>query len=266
MDPAAAHVEAWIEAVAALPGGRLRREGGVVWSQTQIAWPMFNGAIAIPALGSCDAAPAAAQELASLGVPWFWWALPDTPPEVLEAAGAAGASAFDHEAPWMEAQRASLPRAEVPPDVRIAEVQDEAGHREWAATLRAIYEFPEAGERAWVQSAERCGWDRVPWRRWIAYADDRPAGVALLFCGGGVASLFGVGTLPEFRRRGIGRLLTLHPLEHADEPLAAFFSTESGDPLYRSLGFTPRGFVSRWLGGFERPAEIAAARGATTRE
>jgi hypothetical protein len=53
----------------------------------------------------------------------------------------------------------------------------------------------------------------------------------------------------------------LLPLKQSGEQLAGFFSTEDGSLLYRSLGFTDRGYMSRWLGGFEAPDELAAARG-----
>jgi hypothetical protein len=65
------------------------------------------------------------------------------------------------------------------------------------------------------------------------------------------------------RRRGIGRLVTLVPLAESGEELAGFFSTREGEPLYRSLGFERRGWVSRWLGGRLDPDAIARARAAT---
>jgi hypothetical protein len=104
--------------------------------------------------------------------------------------------------------------------VTIEEVTDEAGYRLWAATLREIYAFPALGEAAWVKPAELLAWRDVPWRQWIAFADGEPVAVTLLCCGGGVAGLFGVGTKPSVRRRGIGRLVTLLPLKESGEDLA----------------------------------------------
>jgi hypothetical protein len=260
--PVHGHLRAWLEAVASLPGGTLRRDGGLTWCGSGIPWPMFNGAIAIPEAGPCDAAAGAAAELAATGVPWFWWALPDTPPDVLEAAASAGASEFDHEAPWMEAEVAALPDCVVPDGVTVEEVVDEAGYRVWAATVREIYDFPASGEVAWTMPAERCGWSGLPWQQWIAWLDGEPVGVSLLFCGGGVAGLFGVGSRASARRRGIGSALTLLPLAGSGERVAGFFATPEGEALYRALGFRTEGWVSRWLGGFDVPAELATARGA----
>jgi hypothetical protein len=250
VDPVHAHLRAYLEAVASLPGGELRLRGGIVQSTAPIGWPMFNGALAIPELGSCDAAAEVAAELAAQGRPWFWWALPDTPGSVLEAAAAAGAGEFDHQAPWMEARIADLPEPTLPEGATIEEVVDEAGYRLWAQTLREIYAFPEEDEQAWVEPARLLGWRDLPWRQWTAFLDGEPVAVTLLFCGGGIAGLFGVGTKAGARRRGFGRLVTLLPLKQSGEELAGFFSTPEGDPLYRSLGFVERGWVSRRLGGF----------------
>ena len=237
MDAVYAHLRAYLTDVAALPGGELHDADGVLWCRTGIAWPMFNGMIAAPGAGAGDAA----RGLAAHGLPWFLWELPETSPEVVEAAKAAGAFRFDR-SPWMEARIADLPDPVMPCGVTMVEVADEPGRRRWAAALREIYEFPPAGEEAWAQAAG-------PWRQWIAYADGTPAGVTLLYCGGGIAGLFGVGTKRELRRRGIGRVLTLLPLKESGGDVAGFFSSEEGEPLYRSLGFAERGWVGRWLGG-----------------
>ena len=160
---------------------------------------------------------------------------------------AAGLVALDRDMPWEEVDRASLPAVKLPPGVRLEEVLDEPGHRTWARTLGEVHGFPPGGEQAWVEPGRLSGWDRMPWRMWTAFDDNEPVGVTLLFCGGGVASLIGVGVTDDHRRRGIGRALTLLPLAEADEDVAGVFSTADGAGLSRSLGFRPRGRLTRWL-------------------
>jgi hypothetical protein len=246
--PANAHLRAYLKAVAGLPGGELHERDGVVWCRSGIPWPMFNGAIAT-ADGDGDGAADAVASLVDGGLPWFAWELPDSPPALVEAAVRAGAREFDRRAPWVQARVADLDEPELPDGVTMEEVVDEAGHRLWAAMMREIYGFPELGEQAWTMPGERLGWSGLPWRQWIAYADGEPAGITLLYCGGGVATLLGVGTKPAARRRGIGRLVTLFPLKRSGEEVAGFFATEEGMHLYRALGFEENGWVSRWLGG-----------------
>jgi hypothetical protein len=245
--PANAHIRAYLSTVGRLPGGELHERDGVLWCRSGIPWPMFNGAIA-SADSDGDGAAAAVASLVEAGRPWFAWELPDSAPALVEVAVQAGARQFDR-SPWMQARIADLAEPELPAGITIEEVDDEAGHRLWAATMREIYGFPELGERAWTMPGELLGWTGLPWRQWIAYADGEPVGLSLLYCGGGIAGLIGVGTKASARRRGIGRLVTLLPLKQSGEQVAGFFATEEGMHLYRVLGFQENGWVSRWLGG-----------------
>ena len=265
MDAVHAHLRAFLTAVAGLPGGELAEDGGVLWCRTSIPWPMFNGVIASPALGRCDGVERALEALAANGMPWFAWVLPDTPPEVTDAVARAGATEFEIRAPWMEVRIADLDEPELPPGVSVEEVRDEAGVRRWAAARREIYATSEAGEEAWAMPGELAGWDRQPWRQWLAYADGEPAAVTMLYRGGGITGLFGVGTKREMRGRGLGRLITLLPLKESGGEIAGLFATPAGERLYAHLGFERRGWVSRWLGGPPAPDALARARRATVR-
>ena len=239
-----AHLRALIAVMAGLPGAEGGRRGEARWALSGIPWPIFNGATG-GAPGDVEAGVAA---LRAHGRPAFWWTTSATPPAVLDALRAAGMEAHDR-GDWEEAELAALPPAGVPDGVRLDEVRGEAAHRTWAAALCRIYGFPEVAERSWLESARRCGWDGLPWRQWTAFDDTaggEPVGVTLLLCGGGVASLYAVGTLAAARRRGIGRALTLVPLHASGARVAGFLSSEEGALLYDALGFERRGTVTRW--------------------
>lgn len=49
-----------------------------------------------------------------------------------------------------------------------------------------------------------------PLRHWVAWAGDRPVGMASSFVDGDVLDLCNLAVLPDWRRRGIGRALTRH--------------------------------------------------------
>jgi hypothetical protein len=249
MDGARAHLLGWLRTLGGVPGATLREEGGIAWVTCDIGWPMFNGALALASEPDRDAVASALGDLRASGMPWFWFELPDTPSWVLQAVAGADAVVFDERSPWMECPREALPAPAPAADVVLEEATDEASWRRWAATLREIYGFPPAGETSWLEPARRLGYDGVPWRCWTASLDGRPAGVTLLVDAGGVASLLGVGVFEDVRRRGLGRLLTLGPLAEATSPLAGFWATELGRPLYASLGFREDGWITRWLGG-----------------
>lgn len=62
-------------------------------------------------------------------------------------------------------------------------------------------------------------------------------------------------TLPEYRKRGFGRMLMLHALEFEKSRGIArvgLDATDMGYPLYESLGFVTESIVERW----ERPANL----------
>jgi GNAT superfamily N-acetyltransferase len=73
-----------------------------------------------------------------------------------------------------------------------------------------------------------------------AYDGSRPVSTATVFVVDGVAAVYGVGTLPPYRRRGLGRALTLAALHEGARrgaDLAFLNPTDSGEPVYRALGF-----------------------------
>jgi GNAT superfamily N-acetyltransferase len=73
-----------------------------------------------------------------------------------------------------------------------------------------------------------------------AYDGSRPVSTATVFVVDGVAAVYGVGTIPAYRRRGLGRALTLAALHEGARrgaDLACLNPTDSGEPVYRALGF-----------------------------
>jgi GNAT superfamily N-acetyltransferase len=62
--------------------------------------------------------------------------------------------------------------------------------------------------------------------------------------------IYAVGTLPEWRRRGLARTLVEHMLADAGRRgsrSATLQSTRMGQPLYESLGFVPAGRYEEWV-------------------
>jgi hypothetical protein len=75
--------------------------------------------------------------------------------------------------------------------------------------------------------------------------------IDVLVLGGGVAGLFGVGTVASVRNRGIGTAITVKPLLDARDAgmrYGALFSSELGKPVYERCGFVDTGArISRYL-------------------
>ncbi len=79
-----------------------------------------------------------------------------------------------------------------------------------------------------------------PWHHYIAWLNDKPVAIASLLLHAGIAGIYGVATLPEARRQGIGAALTLYAMRVARSlgyRIAILAPSEIGMNMYRSIGF-----------------------------
>ncbi len=81
-----------------------------------------------------------------------------------------------------------------------------------------------------------------PWHHYIGMLHGQPIAMAALLLHAGVAGIYGVGTLPEARRRGIGAALVRHALHEARSAgyrVALLTPTDMSLRIYQRLGFQP---------------------------
>jgi GNAT superfamily N-acetyltransferase len=85
----------------------------------------------------------------------------------------------------------------------------------------------------------------------VGRLDGRTVATNMLFCGGGVASVYAVATVEDARGKGIGGAITLAPLLEARSQgyrHAVLFSTEMGVRPYERIGFrTTQARINRYL-------------------
>jgi ribosomal protein S18 acetylase RimI-like enzyme len=141
---------------------------------------------------------------------------------------------------------------QVPPGFTISEVQDEASLYDFKRVFIESYEIPEWAAQAWVDATLRIGLGRTPWKMYLGRLNGEPVATNMLFNGGGVASVYAVGTVASARGRGIGGATTLKPLlEARDEGgyrYAVLFATEMGIHTYQRIGFRHCGArINRYL-------------------
>jgi GNAT superfamily N-acetyltransferase len=75
---------------------------------------------------------------------------------------------------------------------------------------------------------------------YLAFLNDKPVATTLLFTSAGIAGLYLISTLPEYRNMGIGKKITLAPLLGAKQlgyKIGGLFATELGEKIYSRLGF-----------------------------
>jgi len=92
-------------------------------------------------------------------------------------------------------------------------------------------------------------------RHYVGYVNDEPACcVSVLLGVDGIASVWNVGTVRHFRRRGLASALLRQALHEAAVdgcPVSVLLSSDMGRPLYESMGY-------RWVGEttYYGPAEV----------
>ena len=99
----------------------------------------------------------------------------------------------------------------MPEGLEIVRAQTEKQVQDWGEAFVTAFEVPPWAGQAWVDATLRVGVENAPWTMYLGYLNDRPVATNMLFNGGGVASVYGVGTIPQARGQGIGAQITLQP-------------------------------------------------------
>ncbi len=246
----------WFRAMTALPGAALDEGAHLSRHHAFPTNPMFKGVWgARMAEAEVDAAIADSLNwFRGHGAPFaFWWTSNRAGPANLDARLLAhGFTPFEIDAPAMVADMTAMNLSvNAPANLRIERVTNEGLLRQWQATFVTAYAVPEWAGQAWAEATLALGFDRAPWKQYVALLEDVPVAEGMLFCGGGVAGLVALATLPAYRRRGIGSALQLARIRDAQAlgyRYAALFASQMGYSAYQKLGFRDTGVrVSRYL-------------------
>jgi GNAT superfamily N-acetyltransferase len=232
-------------AIGRLPGGRLQESEEMLWFSTGLRSPMFNG-VARTRVVTASAA--------LFDRPFFWWTGPQSSPSDLDdRLAAAGLQESGRNWPGMAMALAGIDEEQAAPrGVHIEPVRTEAELEQWGRIFCPAHDLPPWSADSWIEAARRLEFRDLPWEHWFARLDGEPAGVGLSHTGGGVLGLYGIGTLPSARRRGVGSALTLVPMLAARGDgfrAAILHATPDGERLYPRLGFREYCGISRFLGG-----------------
>lgn len=79
-----------------------------------------------------------------------------------------------------------------------------------------------------------------PLQGFVGYIDGQPVATSALFVTDGVAGVYNVATLPEYRRMGLGEAMTWHAVRKGLEAGCAIASLQAsamGQPVYARMGF-----------------------------
>ena len=228
---------------------------------TRPASPMFRGVWHTRL--AADSADAAIEDTIAWfharGAPdFFWWMAPgDTPDDLperlrahglLDLGGRIQPSSEDEGpessgSPCMVADLNHLNEnllEAVPPGFEIRDVSSPEILSDFGRAFQESFNTSEAAAHAWAGATAHRGFGQMPWLSVVGYLEGEPVATNMLLCGGGVAGLYAVGTVPAARGKGIGAATTLHLLLEARTRgyrYGVLFSSPMGLPVYERIGF-----------------------------
>ncbi|HET9724426.1 MAG TPA: GNAT family N-acetyltransferase [Actinomycetota bacterium] len=217
-----------------VPGAEVLERDGLILSLTNVPEPSLNSAfVEREPVDPAGALAWAEEEMGRRGhdlgidLPSGRW------PELDRAIREAGLELLLSR-PVMVADLGSLPEVPATPEVRIRPVD---GRDEALVLARvdaaAFGTRPEISESAFAPGL--VGVEGA--LGYLAWEGDRALGCSVAQEGAGATGVFGVGVLPEARRRGIGAALTVAAARAFPADLSWLVPSEMARPMYERLGF-----------------------------
>lgn len=180
------------------------------------------------------------EKLATYNVPMVWLAGPSI------SSMAIGNFLQEHgwqleASPGMAIDLHMLHKQISPPHLTIERISNAEMLKTWLHVMTTGSEIPQEGLMLLLDMLNKHGFKDAPdMYYYLGSLHGKAVATSLLYSGGGIAGIYCVATLPEFRKQGIGRALTLAPLLEARAlgyRIGTLQSTPMGLNLYRNIGF-----------------------------
>jgi ribosomal protein S18 acetylase RimI-like enzyme len=214
----------------------------LIWFLTGVPFPGFNRIVRarFEATDMDAKIEAALAPFKSHDVPMLWHIGPSTQPANLGERLLAHGLTHTAEESGMATDLSTLESNQpLPLGLRIEHVQDTERLKIWDQIIARAFDFPgELGDAIFRIEASLAAY--AARHLYLGSVEGEPVATALLFLGAGVAGIYGVGTIPEARRQGIGRAMTVAPLLEAREMgyrIGVLHASPMGEEIYRRLGF-----------------------------
>ena len=208
---------------------------------SSVPLPLFNGVIGMPDGQDLEASVEEVLEPFDAGGIPILWILPTDEPVIVSILRARGF--HTNGAPGMTIDLADLPPLERPAGTSVEEVDDVPDALRDAATIALTTNgLPSDAADPYLEALDDMP-DRTTLRTFLAIREGEAVATSTLIAAAGVAGLYNVGTVPDARRTGLGRLVSIAAMEAGREAgygVGVLQSSPLGEPVYRAMGFEQR--------------------------
>ena len=217
----------------AVDGGEVLERDGLVLALTNLPDPALNGIYVEREPEDAKATLSwAASETAERGHPFGIDLAAARFPALADAVAALGLRRVESR-PAMAADPAGLAPVGPPPGVEIRRVATQADALALALVDAAAWDGDaEHSFRAYANGALADGVDAF-----VAWEGPRALGCVIAYRHAGSIGIFGLGVVPDARRRGLGRALTSAGAASSPADLVWLFPTPMAESLYLRTGF-----------------------------
>ncbi len=235
--------ERWHLAFTSLPGAEHYQGPEVCWVNTNIDFPMINGAFGadMDAARVDETVERVLSVFARARVSMNWMVGPSTRPGDLGRRLAARGLRQEDSLTGMALDLKDFQGQALPPELRVQRVPDEQALAQGLEIFTTCFSFRPEARRAPHEAYRRAGVDGGGgWTHYLCFKQGR----LLAFCSrlthGQALAIHNVSVLPGARRQGLATLLVGEVLSRSREEgyqVAVLQSTPMGRPVYLGLGF-----------------------------
>jgi GNAT superfamily N-acetyltransferase len=178
---------------------------------------------------------------AQRSVPWYWWLGPFPQPSNIAQQLEQNGLIFDR--PALPAMAAPLPAPlpQLNPNVEVWQAESRADLQAASTIRRVAFRFPDGVATNYFEAMADDWLRGDPARLYLArLPDGPPSAIGALIMGAGIPGVYVMATLPNWRRRGLGKAILTRILSEAaagGHQLIALTAGKMGYPLYRQFGF-----------------------------
>lgn len=238
-------VQAWLSSRA--PGAACMDRTGVKLTSTGLPIPLLNLALSTDeSLGPSDQAIGDEIEtvkafFAGRNVPWYWWLGPRHAPPRLDGLLEQHGLVFDD--PPLPAMVAPLPApaSEVDPGIKVWQAATRADLESAGRIRHVAFRFPPGAGLDYFEAMADDWLAGNPARLYLAcVGNGPPAAMGAFIMGNSLPGVYVMATLPEWRRRGLGKAVLSRILSEAGREGHSFIvltASRLGYPLYQQFGF-----------------------------